>query len=211
MIRYLLIAALLFYPSTLNADIVSCQAIKYSLSTKKIAYIQGEVGKRLYAAFIQDMDATAELKGDRLIIINSQGGRVDYGKKIIDRINTEKAAGVKVVCIVLNEAHSMAFNILTHCNIRLSQPNALMLVHKARLPIDKNEYLTSEMLRQHADELDKDDEPFRQANSKAMGLSLKEYDEYTSKEVMWRAETLLKRGYLHCITKLKKVIDKSRR
>jgi ATP-dependent protease ClpP protease subunit len=111
----------------------------------------------------------------------------------------EKAFGTKLVCVVLSDAHSMAFNLLTHCDRRLAVAGSKMLVHKARVQIFFFGIVRAKELKELVDALEKVDAPFRRDNSRAMGLSLREYDRYADAETMWQAETLLKRKYLHGI------------
>lgn len=198
--KFILMAAT-FYCTELHAVTIVTDAGR-RIETNKVAHIERQFDSQLYKKFTNEMAMTKSIPGPRVILINSPGGIVELGSKMIKLIQAEKDAGVEVVCVVENTAHSMAFNTLTQCTTRLSTPNAMMLVHKIYgydmgTPNAKN-------LRKMADELDKDDEPFRQANSKAMGLSLEDYDSYADKETTWSAKTLLKKHYLHDFCRIQK-------
>lgn len=167
------------------------------LSTDKVAHIQGLITTASDLAFELEMLSTFDMLGDRLILINSPGGQVDAGVRMIRLIELEKSQGVRVVCIVTGEASSMAFNILTHCDVRLATQRSYAVVHKiavGMLPPDHR--ITAAFLRHVADYMDELDEPFREANARAMHLSLKYYDIMADNETAWSADTLLRIGYL---------------
>lgn len=204
MIKRIILLALLSFtlPTIAQAKILRDESGKVIIDTQKYVYIKGSINPRTADAFIRQMDATKNLSGPRLIIINSPGGFVDAGVKMQDRINEERASGVKIICYVDSRAHSMAFNILTNCDLRYSMSRSLMLVHKIRLMNCPDLALTGKNLRKIADELDKGDEPYRQANAKAMNMKLEEYDSFADDEITWRAITLKRLGYLHGLGEL---------
>lgn len=200
------LAALLFallIPTRALAVHVKADAIGLDLTTLKVASIEKEIMPNLAEDFAKQVFDTLKLPGDRVIVINSNGGSVDEGEKILHTIQAERAGGTRIVCIVTHEAHSMAFNILTQCDVRLAVAKSIMLVHKIRR-ISPCEGCTAKLLRQWANDLDKSDEPYRQANRKAMGLSLEDYDLLADNETIWTAKTLLTRKYLHALATYEK-------
>lgn len=196
-------SALAYNPRPIPFITLESPEANIHIKTSKVARLYGPVMQESYTRFKKDMELTASVPGDRVILINSPGGEVDLGNKMLDIMKQEQKAGVRVVCFAFNDAHSMAFNFLTQCDVRLMAPGTMSLVHKvARLAIA--ERLTAKNLRIIADDLDKSDEPFRQANAAAMHLTLVEYDLYADKETYFRAETLLKMKYLHGIGLIQK-------
>lgn len=174
------------------------------LNSAKVAHLYGEVNPLMDAKHALEVYLTTSIPGDRLVLINSPGGFIDAGQRIIDRMTKEQAQGVRQVCVVTGEAHSMAFNILTHCDVRIAYPGAKMLVHKvATTGIPKDIRGTARNLRRIAAILDQEDEPYRHANACAMHLTIRDYDSLADHETVWSAQTLLKRGYLHAIIKPK--------
>ena len=146
--------------------------------------------------------SNAALSGPRLIIINSPGGSLQEGAKIIAMINAERRMGVKAVCVVQDNAHSMAFNILTQaCDVRLATTGSTMVVHKAALGPGACDFgpgprCTAKNLREEADAMDRMDEMNTRANLAAMHMTRYEYDHYADAETRWQALTLLARHYL---------------
>jgi ATP-dependent protease ClpP protease subunit len=184
-----------------HVHIVSKEA-SIDLRTDKVAVLRGGVDSSTEFVFKRGMVEHYGKPGPRVILINSRGGIVSNGNAMLKEIRLEQSKGVKVICVVEKIAHSMAFNILTNCDVRLAVPKAVMLVHKVALMNAPTYRFTAKNLRDTAEELDRDDEPFRQANAKAMGLSLEDYDLFADNETIWRAETLLQRGYLHGLAQI---------
>jgi ATP-dependent protease ClpP protease subunit len=197
--------SLLLLPEIAHAVHVKSDYIE--LTTSKVVYLYGDVSADSAKSFERQQLATLALKGDRVIVIDSPGGEVDAGQRMISDMDAERANGVKMICVVEARAHSMAFNLLTHCDVRLAADGSLLLFHKiARVysacTLDLRG--TPKRLRKDADDLEKADEPFRQANAKALAMSLRDYDAYADKDTLWRATTLVARGYLQGIATLEK-------
>lgn len=174
-----------------------------NISTTKVAMLNGSVNQENTVRFLYQMELTKDKPGDRLVIIDSSGGMSVLGEQMIRAIEEERKAGTRVVCAVFNNAHSMAFNLLTHCDIRLATRGSTMIVHKlALLKIvdESGQRPTARALRVWADQLDEWDEPYRRANAKAMRLKLSDYDKFADADTAWTVPTLIKRGYLydHC-------------
>lgn len=174
----------------------------FSFRSSKVITIEGPIVPDSIADFQAKLYATRKLRGDLVLILDSPGGYVDTGETMLGLLELEqKIKGFQLICVVRGRAHSMAFNILSHCNKKYSTPNAKMIVHKIRAQLEPRP-MTAEMLREVAKELDQSDEPYRQLNSKLMHLTLPEYDDYAKKETSWTAEELLARGYLDGIVML---------
>lgn len=175
------------------------------ITTKKTADVIGSVDAAMALLFEIQMRTSAAESGDRVIRINSGGGAVIHGQKIINLMEEEKKIGIRQICIVTGDAGSMAFNILTHCDVRLT-------VHKSRFMFHKIAYgvltentegrLTPKKLRFLARKIEREDEIFRQANCTALHISLSEYDVYADKDTNWTPEKLLSLGYLHAYATL---------
>lgn len=169
---------------------------------RKISHIEGAIDAGTAQRYFEETTNSLQIPGPRTIYINSLGGELDAGQNIIDMIEAERAHGVKIVCAVTEEATSMAFNILTHCDRRYASRTARFLVHKAAMggwyPWLR---MTARNLRLVANDLQRSDEVYRQANSKAMHLSLDDYDENADLEKTWSAKELVKLGYLNGYTR----------
>lgn len=195
LLKSLLLIALFLAPGAARGVMIKTDLGRV-IKTDKVAHIDRDFDAQLDFMFAREMQTTENLPGPRVIIIDSNGGSDIVGQHVISRIEKEQAQGIEVVCVVKDKAHSMGFNTLTRCSTRLTVTGSMMVVHKMRYPgLPPDRPLTARILRLYAKELDISDEPYRQANSKAMRLSLKEYDYFADRETAWPAMELVLRGY----------------
>lgn len=164
---------------------------------KKVSYIEGAINDKLLKSFEAQYNRNSVSTGDRLILINSGGGKVDAGIGMLNLIEADKKKGTKIVCIVTHAAHSMAFNILTHCDKRYAFKKSFCLVHKIEMSTCGSKMRhTAKYYKNVSRYLDVYDEQFRSANAKAMGLTLDDYDWFADSEAIWSANSLINMGYL---------------
>lgn len=174
-----------------------------NLNTDKVSHVKGEITDQSAAMFLLEEVTTAKIPGDRIILIDSFGGSVLAGQRMVDEIEKERAVGVRQVCVVTGEADSMAFNLLTHCDVRLASSDAHLLFHKVALSeMPDARRLTAQFFRKLAKEMDQIDEQFCVDNAKAMHLTRLLYDKLADGEADWSAQELLDRGYLHGIVRV---------
>ncbi len=64
------------------------------------------------------------------LFISSGGGYIDLGLAIQSIIEQMRREGRKVIGHVVGYAHSSAFDILQHCDIRKAEPTAGFVVHE---------------------------------------------------------------------------------
>lgn len=91
------------------------------------------------------------------LIINSPGGSIEVGDKIIQATSIAKARGHKVRCAVVGMAASMAFSVLGHCSERFALDRAQLLYHPPRVFL-MGEAITSDIAASMAHYLKKEDE-----------------------------------------------------
>lgn len=168
-----------------------------AITTFKVAHITGSIDEKSAENFAFEMDLSEGLAGDRVILIDSIGGYSMWGQKMIERLQQEKDMGVRVICAVTKGAYSMAFNILTHCSVRLAYPKSTLMFHKLEREFPVSQRHTAELLREFANELDRDDAPYMKANRQALHMSRKDYELFCRNNRQWKGKKLFKMGYLH--------------
>jgi ATP-dependent protease ClpP protease subunit len=90
------------------------------------------------------------------LVIDSPGGEVQAGLRFINLMVAAQQKGVRFDCVVHHLAASMAFQILSQCDNRLTHDNAMLLWHGVRL-LARNISITSlvaEQLTMELKELD---------------------------------------------------------
>ena len=176
---------------------------KIDINTLKISHLYGEITFKMSSRFIWEQFNTVGISGDRLVIIDSPGGSVQAGNAILASLMAEQKMGTKLVCVVTGEADSMAFNILSHCDVRLAVKNAHLLFHHVALKdFPPNLRITAKNIRNVALEMDKIDESFCAYNAAALHLPRVLYEKLSDAEADWTAKELVARNYLDGIVTL---------
>lgn len=178
-----------------------------NLKTKKVSLLYGSINKMSRKIFELSALETTRYPGDRLILIDSTGGETAEGDEIVKLMEAERSHGTRIVCLVTGKAHSMAFNILTHCDVRLALEKARLCFHRIYYEaITATEFknLTAKRLREIADDLDRGDQPYETANRTALKMSAQDYKMFADQDHIWRPGALIKRGYLHGLAKFVK-------
>lgn len=194
-----LLVAFLFLISTV-ANAASVHSARYNLSTQKVVVIAGVIDEGMTSSVYIQMRLTANMSGPRLVIIRSPGGSVEEGMKIKKMLDDERdATHQKLVCVAVNGAHSMAFNIMTDCNVRLATPGTRMVAHRvAAGALDgENPRLSAKNLREIAKDMDKIDTYFDALNAKALHLTPDQYSRYADDQHAWTVPELVAVGYLN--------------
>ncbi len=178
--------------NALGAHVVSPQA-HIDLSTNKTIIIVGEIDEAMAASVAVQAMLIRNLPGPTLVIISSGGGSVESGEHIIPIL----AKLGKTICVANQFAHSMAFNIMTSCTVRLSTPATHMVAHKIATTPDLEETrLTAKNMRAEAEKLDKMDAYWDKRNAAALHLGLPAYNAFAERDYAWSVPELLARGYL---------------
>lgn len=199
--RYLFtLVAILISPLAVALTVTSTTG-KFNVTTESVVRIAGTFNDEMYQRFHLDMLATKH-NGTRLILISSPGGSAAAGNKMIAIIEAEKKQGIVFTCVVIDEASSMAFNLLTHCNVRLALPTAELLFHRVEeasvdaFRITEKKRLTGPNLRKFAEDLDKWDAAFSRDNSAALHMDLDTYHKLADQDLDWKPQDLVTKKYL---------------
>lgn len=99
--------------------------------TRTIEITQPITGESMQQPY-SDMESLLQSRGPIYIILDSPGGSVVAGTKFIQLMHRAKERRKHVVCVVTNQAMSMAFGILSQCAKRYAFESSFMLWHKVR-------------------------------------------------------------------------------
>ena len=118
----------LFFLSSIFSIVI--QPVTVILTPDNHVSIKGRIDDYKASQFISKIN---KLNATNLYIyIDSPGGNVDSGQKIIQYINFKKDTNKTIMCIAW-EAHSMAFNILQACSYRYVLQDSKMMQHQISL------------------------------------------------------------------------------
>lgn len=178
---------------------------KLIAQSNNLVYLSGSIELPMAKVLTTALRNSIQKNGAVILIIDSVGGDIAAGKKIIRGLKKVERTK-KLVCVVSGEAISAAFNILSHCSERYATRRSVGMFHHIELalyelllhPEDKIRF-TADKLRKEADRVDADEAPYTETNRKALSLSLEDYNLFAEKEHYWTAAALVEKKYLQGI------------
>jgi ATP-dependent Clp protease protease subunit len=99
------------------------------LEKDKYIPLIGNIDEELTNEFIKKISVISQNSKDLIVYINSPGGSVTSGEKIINQLEFYKKNDYKINCIALN-AFSMAFYIFQSCDTRYITNISKLMSHK---------------------------------------------------------------------------------
>lgn len=194
---------LLLLSFSANAMHIHSADNKLDIHSDKTIHITGVINDGFTGVVVaKQILSTISQPGDRVVIIDSRGGSVSEGMLIESLLLQEKAlTGEKLICIVDGNAMSMAFNLMSMCDVRLGTMDSLLLFHPIYVT-ELHGQLNAHNLREIARQMEKADLPFKTENMKALHMSSKEYDKNADAETVWSASEMKDRGFLQEIVTL---------
>lgn len=116
---------------TLGLSSFTAQAQTLTLDPAKTSAVYGPIEGRNVKPLIAALSKVTE--GEYTILIDSPGGLVSAGIRVMQTMRLVQARGVTIRCIVTGAAMSMADYILTECDTRYALPTAQILWHPIRI------------------------------------------------------------------------------
>lgn len=202
--KALLVALLCFTLSSASAQAptsINPTTTTIKISNNKVTTLVGPIDNAMLMSVSVQLRTTRDVPGDRVFLIHSPGGSLSSGRRIIELMHGEQVKGVKITCVVIGMAHSMAFIIMNHCDTRLALEGASMVAHKASIG-QPDERMTAKNMRMWADELDEINEEMAGLTAMLLRLTLDEYDKRADEDYSWSTSELLANGYLSGLTTL---------
>ena len=129
----------MFKPYRLNYKLIilslylSVNARIITLTEDNHVSIKHTISSTTASKFINDIEKIE--KKSIYIYINSPGGSVHEGEKIIQYMEYKKHTNYTLLCIA-HRAHSMAFHIYQHCTHRYVLPSSTIMQHQISLEIN---------------------------------------------------------------------------
>ena len=108
------------------------ESLSITLNDFNHVSIKGQINNLTASSFISDIE---KIKTKHIyIFIDSTGGNVLDGEKIIQYIQFKKNNKYTILCIA-SHAYSMAFHIFQHCNTRFIIPTSILMQHQMSITI----------------------------------------------------------------------------
>jgi ATP-dependent protease ClpP protease subunit len=171
---YILYFLLLF--GYLMFDVKSENNEKYDkilLTKNNFVSIKNIIDEKTRIDFIKDTININNEKKELYIIIDSAGGSVFEGEKIIEQIKFMKSNDIKIKCIAIN-AFSMAFHIFQYCSERIITETSKLMSHQLKLTIKEIEIYK---LKNYLEMIYSVNENLDNNISKRLNIDIKKYRE----------------------------------
>lgn len=126
------------------------------------------------------------------LVIDSNGGSLDAGQKLIDTMRGAKSAhGLKTICIVIDDAFSMAAVISAYCHQTFMMPNSALMFHEAAYGIQAPASIIESYVKFNKKFLG----GFEKRLAKQLGITYEKYVELRRDELWLTADEAVEQGF----------------
>lgn len=101
-------------------------------SAERIIRLTGDVSEETAEKFLLNLKKVAELPGEIIVIVSSEGGSIEEGLRIIDALNIAKNKACPIHTVATGKAYSMAALIFCTGDKRTMYPHARLMFHSGR-------------------------------------------------------------------------------
>lgn len=164
-------------------------------SNPEFVILAGEITPVTAISFAMNLEVRRPPIDDVKVLINSPGGRTDAGDKMLVALR-RYARDKKLICYGTGTVASMAFNIMSQCDVRIGAAHTEFMMHDPYRSYDvkgqESFTRTYKQMKEDLADLAGDVMRYREINRKALGLTKKQIDiisdkgdkEYTSQELL---------------------------
>lgn len=145
--------------------------------------LQGEIESVMADEFISNL---FEQDNDFYIYINSNGGDVESGMKIIKMMKYLQSENIKIKCIA-KKAFSMAFHIYQRCDERLYMSSSILMQHEVTIYIGGNIEESQQLLTKYS----KLSDEIITYESNKLNIDKDEYIRNLKKEIWFSGDDIL--------------------
>jgi ATP-dependent protease ClpP protease subunit len=144
-----------------------------------------------------NLSTVASEKETIYVYIDSNGGEVESGNKLINQLNYYSKIGKSIKCIAKN-AFSMAFQIFqsSGCNSRYILTSSTTMQHQMSLNNIKGQLFNTmnylKMIESMSNSLD-------QQSANRIGMSIEEYNKLTKTDWWLYGEDIIRKGVADCL------------
>ena len=143
----------------------------------------GEINDDMDEELISDL---FKQDNDFYLYIDSTGGDVETGLKIIKMMKYIQSDNIKIKCIA-NKAFSMAFHIFQKCDERLITDNSILMQHNVHTMLSGNIYDVEILLNKYI----KISNEIIEYDSSKLKINLKNYKLYLKNEIWLKGNDII--------------------
>ena len=174
------------------ASVLSCLTsatvappVTITLSHDNHAALIGEVNTETVNEVIETMHQINQ--PEILLYINSPGGLVFEGDKLMAYMDYRQQTGTQITCIA-QMAHSMAFSIMQKCDLRLVTASTMMMQHQISL----GSYGELAKVNNYLQLINQVSKRLNQQAAKRIGVSLEEFEKRVQQDWWSYGENIVK-------------------
>lgn len=101
-------------------------------SAERVIRLTGEISEDTAEKFILKLKKVAELPGEIVVVISSEGGSIEEGLRIIDALQVARLRGCTVHTVATGKAYSMSALVFCTGDRRTMYPHARLMFHSGR-------------------------------------------------------------------------------
>jgi len=168
-------------------------------TAERIIRLTGDISEETSEKFILNLHRVAQIPGEIIVIVSSDGGDVEEGLRIIDALRIAKENSCPLRTVVSGKAYSMGAYIACMGDTRTIYRHSRLMFHGSRFEgVEEDKALTVSELKKMHDELSMHDGAFREILA-GVGLPGNVIDRMLSEDVYVNAEEAISLGLMHAL------------
>lgn len=158
----------------------------------------GDIDEEHVSGIVEGLAALPHCRVDKaIIIIDSNGGSIEEGFRLIDAIRIIQDKGVTVQTVITGKAYSMGFYVTLAAKERTAYPNSRIMAHPARYNgLSDSEPYTAKSLKILAGEMEYFDSRFREL-LEGVGLNPDIITRMLAEETYLTVDEAIRLGLVH--------------
>ena len=154
------------------------------IKPNETGYVVGVVNHRMSKRIVSYLNKRRDAKQDAFLVIDSNGGSVTAGLRILRAMDEVKSLTTRVHCAVRGHAISMAFAILSNCDTRIADKHSILMFHNVRLFLQFYTLRAVDAKRLY-ENLERFDTHLASLIAPVLGIDLKKYKKLADNEILY--------------------------
>ena len=167
----------------------------------QIVRLVGQISEETISPVIEELGRLDPETSEVTLVIDSYGGSIEEGFRLIDAIRIIQSRGVVVHSVITGKAYSMGIYIALAANKRTAYPSARIMTHSARYDgLEEDTPYTAKDLKTMFLEMDNYDRMFKELLVSA-GVDPNDADVIMAKDTYFGVDTAIRRGLVQSVEK----------
>jgi len=154
------------------------------IKPSETGYVKGVITSQSSKKIIRYLNERRDAKKNAFLVIDSNGGSVVAGLRILRAMDEVKSETTRVHCAVKGHAISMAFAILSNCDVKVADPHSVLMFHNVRLFLQFY-VLRAVDAKRLFENLERFDTHLAALIAPVLGIDLKKYKKLADDEILY--------------------------